>query len=152
MVTVENISIFDLPSDVLLHSANCMHTMGAGIAKVIKQRYPEAYEADLATRKGDRKKLGTVSYAKVKENHRTKIDFIFNMYAQFDYGRGKTYTDYEAFERCLEETKIMANALKTLSIPWGVGCGYGGGKFEIIEEIIHRQFDKSRLHLRICKI
>ena len=49
--------------DVIIHGCNCMCEMGAGIAKVIRSRFPEAYEADLKTEKGSRDKLGTISYA-----------------------------------------------------------------------------------------
>ena len=47
--------------------------MGKGIAKTIKTRFPEAYQADLKTNKGDREKLGTISFTSV-ELGGTKID------------------------------------------------------------------------------
>ena len=39
--------------EVIAHGCNCMCTMGAGIAKTIKSEFPEAYQADCATEKGD---------------------------------------------------------------------------------------------------
>jgi len=39
--------------DVIVHGSNCFCTMGAGIAKTIKETFPAAYRADLATKKGD---------------------------------------------------------------------------------------------------
>ena len=42
--------------DVIIHGCNCFCTMGAGIAKAIKARFPEAYQADCQTPKGDRAK------------------------------------------------------------------------------------------------
>ena len=35
--------------DVIVHGCNCRHAMGAGIAKQIKDSFPEAWAADLAT-------------------------------------------------------------------------------------------------------
>ncbi|MGJ4995019.1 hypothetical protein ACQR0Z_11425 [Bradyrhizobium sp. HKCCYLS3077] len=35
--------------DVIVHGCNCQCTMGAGIAKSIKDIFPEAYAADLST-------------------------------------------------------------------------------------------------------
>jgi O-acetyl-ADP-ribose deacetylase (regulator of RNase III) len=32
--------------NAIAHSCNCQNVMGAGIAKQIKDRYPQAYEAD----------------------------------------------------------------------------------------------------------
>ena len=40
--------------DVIIHGCNCQNTMGAGIAKSIKQQFPAAYADDLATEKGRR--------------------------------------------------------------------------------------------------
>ena len=44
--------------DVIVHGCNCQCAMGKGIALSIKQQFPEAYDADLHTQKGDRAKLG----------------------------------------------------------------------------------------------
>jgi type IV secretory pathway TrbL component len=52
--------------DVIVHGCNCFCTMGAGIAKTIKQVFPAAYQADLATTAGDQAKLGTYSAAQVE--------------------------------------------------------------------------------------
>ena len=38
--------------DVIVHGCNCRHAMGAGIAKQIKDSFPEAWAADLATPAG----------------------------------------------------------------------------------------------------
>ena len=45
--------------DVIVHGCNCQCTMGAGIAKAIKLRFPLAFAADQATTAGDRGKFGT---------------------------------------------------------------------------------------------
>jgi O-acetyl-ADP-ribose deacetylase (regulator of RNase III) len=37
----------------IIHQANCHCTMGSGIAKFIRERFPKAYEADCKTVKGD---------------------------------------------------------------------------------------------------
>ena len=39
--------------DVIVHGCNCFCAMGAGIAKSIRRAFPQAYEADLKTRKGE---------------------------------------------------------------------------------------------------
>ena len=51
--------------DVIIHGCNCFCRMGAGIAKSIKEEFPQAYEADCATVPGVRDKLGTMTSAKV---------------------------------------------------------------------------------------
>jgi len=44
--------------DLIAHGCNCFCTMGAGIAKAVKEVFPAAFEADEATQRGDRAKLG----------------------------------------------------------------------------------------------
>ncbi|MEN8258621.1 MAG: hypothetical protein ABFS09_12235 [Thermodesulfobacteriota bacterium] len=53
--------------DVIIHGGNCFCTMGAGIAKAIKDVFPDACEADLAPQEGDRNKLGTLSGAQINK-------------------------------------------------------------------------------------
>ncbi len=65
--------------DVIIHGCNCFCEMGAGIAKGIKLYFPEAYKADLATAKGDRTKLGTVSCAEITTEKGSLI--VVNGYA-----------------------------------------------------------------------
>ena len=69
--------------DVIVHGCNCFCTMGAGIAKSIRDQFPAAYEADLATPKGDRDKLGTYSVAKVIVGEHS-FDVV-NAYTQFHW-------------------------------------------------------------------
>jgi len=73
--------------DVIIHGCNCFCQMGAGIAATIKTVFPEAYEADLQTPKGDKEKLGTFSYATVlRDNNEITI---INAYSQYHWrGRG----------------------------------------------------------------
>lgn len=49
--------------EVIAHGCNCFCKMGAGIARGIKSAFPEAFETDKQTKKGDREKLGTCSAA-----------------------------------------------------------------------------------------
>ncbi|MBU8850049.1 MAG: macro domain-containing protein, partial [Desulfobacterales bacterium] len=55
--------------DVIIHGCNCFCSMGAGIAKMIRDNFPEAYQADLKTGMGDKKKLGTYSMARIERNN-----------------------------------------------------------------------------------
>mmetsp|Transcript_48489 Transcript_48489/g.117305 ORF Transcript_48489/g.117305 Transcript_48489/m.117305 type:complete len:196 (+) Transcript_48489:130-717(+) len=54
--------------DVIVHGCNCFCQMGAGIARSIRHKFPQAYIEDIQTIKGDKSKLGTytVSIVDVK--------------------------------------------------------------------------------------
>lgn len=125
--------------DILVHGCNCFHTMGAGIAKQIKEKYNEAYLADLKTIKGDINKLGDYSYVKLKTNQ-----YIINGYTQYHYS-GKKPIDYNALRNVF---KIINTQFKNkiIGIP-KIGSGLAKGKWTIIEKIIN---EESTNNIIIC--
>src|SRR5436309_9636698 len=80
--------------DVIVHGCNCQCAMGKGIALSIKNQFPEAYEADLKTIKGDRSKLGTLTVARI-ERPPASFDIV-NAYTQFHYRGEGVLADYGA--------------------------------------------------------
>lgn len=118
--------------DVIVHGCNCFNNMGAGIAKTIKEIFPEAYEVDCRTRKGDRNKLGTISVAEVERNgHRISI---VNAYTQYGYGRNQIHADYEAIRKAMEEVKTRFQGCR-IGYP-KIGAGHAQGDWLVIEPII----------------
>lgn len=118
--------------DVIVHGSNCFFVMGAGIAKQIKQEFPEAYKADLETKKGDRSKLGRYSRAYNKEYNL----IIINAYTQYGYwgSSGKVNADYKAIKEVFDKIYKTHND-KRIGIPM-IGAGLAGGDWNIIESII----------------
>ena len=117
--------------DVIGHGCNCFVNMGKGIAKGIKQKFPEAYRADRQTEKGDKSKLGTITCA---EQHGI---IVVNCYSQYGYGRmfgGGPPVDYEAIRNCMKEIKERFSG-KRIGLPL-IGCGLAGGDWDIVSEII----------------
>lgn len=108
--------------DVIVHGANCFCTMGAGIARQIRDQFPEAYAADCATVKGDRTKLGTYSAVKIGELT------VVNAYTQYYYGRRGVSSDlfeYAAFECVLG---LLANDFPNVRYGFPlIGTGLAGG-------------------------
>lgn len=121
--------------DVIVHGCNCQCTMGAGIAKTIKAEFPEAYEADCKTAKGDRNKLGTVSSVTVERNG-SEITIV-NGYTQFHWrGRG-VLVDYDAIRSVMREVKSQF-AGKRIGYP-KIGAGLAKGDWNVIAEIIDEE-------------
>src|SRR5262245_53774581 len=89
--------------DVIVHGCNCQCAMGAGIAKTIKQVFPAADNADLATAKGNRAKLGTLSAATVDRNGRRIT--IVNGYTQFHWRGWGVLVDYAAVRSVMGQVK-----------------------------------------------
>lgn len=123
--------------DVIVHGCNCMCAMGAGIARTIKARFPEAYAADLATEKGDRSKLGTISFAEIVRPEARF--FVVNAYTQFDWRGDGVKADYDAIDRAMRAVKARFSGSR-IGYPL-IGAGLGGGDWAIIAPIIDRALD-----------
>ena len=123
--------------DVIIHGCNCQNTMGAGIAKSIKLQFPAAYDADLATEKDSRDKLGTYSSATVDSDGRELT--VVNAYTQFDWrGRG-IKADYDAIRSVFAKIKTDF-AGKRIGYPL-IGAGLAGGDWGLISQIITEELD-----------
>ena len=121
--------------DVIIHGCNCRCTMGAGIAKMIKDVFPEAYEADLKTNKGSKEKLGTISYATVLRNEHEIT--VVNGYTQYDYKGPGVLADYEAIRSVMRRVKDRFSG-KKIGYP-KIGAGLAGGDWGVISEIIDQE-------------
>lgn len=144
-----NADLLDYPLDGLCHSANCFHTFGAGIAYSIRQKYPEAYAADLKfTRRGDSGKLGKFSFAKTYDEK-----YVYNLYGQYSMGGWKRQTNYEALANALTGVKEHAinNLVKRLGFPKNMGCALGGGDWRVVRALIESVFvDDDNIQVFIC--
>ncbi len=108
--------------DIIVHGCNCFCTMGSGIAREIRERYPEAYEADRATSAGDMFKLGSFTSVHTGEF------IIVNAYTQYDFNRGGSRNDvfeYESFSLILRKL-AYAYPNRRFGFPY-IGMGLAGG-------------------------
>lgn len=121
--------------DLIIHGCNCFCTMGAGIAKTIKQKFSEAYKADLETKKGDKSKLGKFSWVKINTKNSNLI--IVNGYTQFNWrGSGKK-ADYEAIREVFKKVKEKFSGLR-IGYP-AIGAGLAEGDWGVISKIIEEE-------------
>jgi O-acetyl-ADP-ribose deacetylase (regulator of RNase III) len=118
--------------DVIVHGCNCRHAMGGGIARQIKNVFPEAEKADLATAYGAREKLGTLSTALVQRVGREFA--VVNAYTQFEPGAD---ANYDAIRSCFREIKKRFAGTR-IGYP-RIGAGIGGGDWSIISAIIDEE-------------
>lgn len=121
--------------DVVAHGCNCMCQMGAGIARTIKHEFPQAYEADCRTRKGDRTKLGTCTWADFETEHGHLI--IVNAYTQYDYRGQGVLVDYDAVRNCLRWIAARCGG-KRIGLP-RIGAGLARGDWDVIRKIIEEE-------------
>ena len=114
--------------ELIAHGCNCFCAMGKGIALGIKTQFPNAYESDLQTAKGDRAKLGTCSFAV----HDSLI--IVNCYTQYDWRGSGLIVDYDAIRSCMRWINENYSD-RRIGLPF-IGAGLAGGDWAIIKPII----------------
>ncbi len=122
--------------DVIIHGCNCFCTMGAGIARQIRDTFPLAYEADLTSLSGDREKLGSYTKASVETQYNTL--FIINGYTQYHYEGDGVLADYDAIDTLFRQLKQKFKGLR-FGYP-KIGAGLANGNWDTIAKIINRAF------------
>ena len=122
--------------DIIIHGCNCQNTMGSGIAKEIRERYPQAYAADTTAHNIYQHpvlKLGNFTAA--FDDQFTPKFQIVNAYTQLHYWpRGVDHFEYGSFKLIL--TKLLAISPEArYGLPF-IGMGLAGGDTKRILPII----------------
>lgn len=140
MITEVKGNIFNFIEEgcILLHQVNCQGVMGGGIAKTIKELFPNVYSAykEYCTYY-NKKCLGDMFPVHIR--FKSKNFTIGNCFGQEYYGRDKRYTDYEKLRKSFEQVASDCDYSKIL-IPKYIGCGLAGGDWNIVSEIIGEVF------------
>lgn len=129
--------------NVLFQQNNCFCTRKSGIAPLIDKAFGVG-KVDNNTIRGDKNKIGHYveelsTQFNVENQIATQVMVVF-MYGQYYYGKDKKqYTDYNAVHNALVSysyANLCKNHSLKIGIPYGIGCGLGGGDWNIIEQII----------------
>ena len=132
-------NIFDSGADIILHQVNCQGVMGSGIAKQVREKFPNVYmhyKNLCDTYSYNRASLlGNVQAILVGDK------LIANLFAQEHYGYdGKCYTDYNALKKCLETVNRYVYRNEVVAIPYLMGCHRGGGDWDTVYKMIEDIF------------
>lgn len=157
MLHVVQGDLLESDCNIIGHSCNCFSTMGSGIAKQIKERYPLAYRMDQQYSLTPQERLGRVSFAYYPESPL----IIFNLYGQYFYGRGR-HTDYTALaDSVYEMFEIIRNMpldVKQkfphvkLGLPYLMGCVRGGGNWSKVKDILHFYSNEYGIDIYLYKL
>ena len=125
--------------DIIVHGCNCQNTMGSGIAKQIKDRYPDAFMVDTRYDKDMQNyrylKLGTFTKTEVFSGLNKFT--IVNAYTQFNcLPRGVDHFEYASFAVILQKLAYFYGNYG-FGFPY-IGMGLAGGDsdriFGMLEE------------------
>ena len=132
-VSYHNGNILDSGADIICHQVNCQGKMNSGVAKAIREKWPEVYKRYRVMYENEVDLLGKIQPIYIAENNCA----VINMFAQYNYGYdGRRYTSYDAFWNCLQEIKKYLNPGATIAFPYNIGCVRGGANWNIIHAMI----------------
>lgn len=145
MVTYVKGDLLKSDCDYICHQVNCRGRMGSGIAKQIRDRFPEVYESYMELCNDDtllpEDLLGSIDIVGTDSQYD-----VISIFGQLNYGYdGKRYTSYQAFRHALELIYEWDLPGSKIGFPKYIGCGLGGGDWSIvsalIEEILGDRYD-----------
>lgn len=121
-IPIVNGDLLQIQRGVIIHSVNCQKVMGAGLAKVLRNRYPKVYSFYMQKNwaPGDAQLV----------NVGTDL-WVANCAGQDTFGRGR-HTLVWALENAI---RITAEGVARhigpaeIYIPFGIGCGLGGASW-----------------------
>lgn len=145
-IRIVNDDLFKTKAEYICHQVNCQGRMGSGVAKIVRSRFPEAFEKYKKVCSEGKARLGLTQYVV------SKGKVIVNMFAQERYGYdGGRYTSYEAFAMCLEDIHRSVPKDSTIAMPYKIGCGLGGGNWDIIYEMIECELGRD-YHVELWRL
>ena len=149
---------------IVCHQVNCFGAMGVGLAKEIKQKYPNVYDAyfreclrlknireNSSRNRNQKPGLGNVLFCPVASDGFV----IANLFSQYRWGTEKRQTDYDALRSCLRkvyEYSQMNKTPLTVRIPYKLGCGYGGGNWDVVQDIIREELEETGVNVEIWRL
>lgn len=146
--------LLDSKTDVICHQVNGQGVFNSGVAKCIREKYPNVYQdykeyckiLDLY----EKSKLGLIHMSSIGNNR-----FVCNLFGQDKYGYdGKRYTSYDAVHDGLEALKnhMLLNKLTSVSFPYRMSSFRGGANWEIIYCMICEVFKDTYINIEIWKL
>ena len=143
IVEHRNCSVFDTEAEVVAHQVNCLGVMGSGVAKQVKELFPEVYTSyrNHCIIEDKSVLLGCCLMVKTTK---TSPQYIANIFGQFGYGSdGRRRTDYQAVETSLRylRSHMKMRDLHTVAIPYKMSCDRGGGDWNIVKELINQNLN-----------
>lgn len=136
---------------IVCHQVNCMGVMGAGLALKVRRMHPDVYSLykdkcrQIAAGVGG---LGDVQFCSLVADAGY---IVANVFGQYHYGKGRQHTDYLALRKAFQ---YIAGAFPfyTVRIPYKMGCGLGGGDWDVVCQIIEETLVAAGVDVEIWRL
>lgn len=124
---------------VIAHGCNCQGVMGSGIARQIRDRWPNVYEVYNLKYQAMGLELGTILPVQTPDGR-----VVVNCMTQKNFGGdGRLYVDYDAIAKCISaiDASVENWDVSEVGFPM-IGAGLAGGDWSLIETIIETNAKK----------
>lgn len=141
MIEYRNGDLLDSDADIIVHQVNCLGAFNSGLAGQIRRKWAEVYDeyrkACDNSYDNPEDLLGAVQFVMVDGK------YVANCFGQLAYGKARRYTDYDALRSALKTVReFMPQA--HIAIPHKIGCGLGGGDWNVVSGIIEETFNNYK--------
>lgn len=135
-----NGDILNTKANIIVQQVNHQGVMGSGLAKQIRNKYPDIVNGyvSMCNQYTFRSIMerGTVHWYPVFLSDET-IRQIACVFGQDHYGTDRRHTNYFALINGINSVFSFAEHQGySVAIPYGIGCGLGGGNWEIVLTMI----------------
>lgn len=133
---------------VIVHGCNAKGVMGSGVAKLLRDRWPEVFDAYYRVHVSDRLRLGQTIWVDVG------VKLVVNAITQAEYGRdpNRVYASYDAIRSAMAKidataamtqqdesaTLAMGLVVEAVAMPL-IGAGLANGSWKAISKIIEEE-------------
>lgn len=146
-------NLLDVQSGIICHQVNCLGSMGAGIAKAIKQKWPFTcgpYK-ELCSEYPSHRSILLLGQCQLIPI--TETLWLANIFGQHEYGTWTIQTNYRAVRESFENLKKYLDeghgpTDKSVFVPYKMGCGLAGGDWAKYSPIIEEFFPNAT----VCKL
>lgn len=143
MITYVKGDLLETNCDYICHQVNCQGKMNSGIAKQIREKWPEVYTQYLKKYENadgySDELLGEIQHIPI-----SNLKCVINMFAQENYGYdGYRYTSYDAFWSCVNRIAVTVPKGSSIAFPYRIGCCRGGANWTIIKAMIEEVLEKD---------
>lgn len=130
-IEYRNGDLIDTDIKHILHGCNARGVMGSGVAKLIRQKWPKAYEDYAVVYNSVGLQLGSYITSTQPDG---KI--VINGITQETYGKTGVHISYWAIANIIRN--LNSDDIKYIAMPQ-IGAGLGGGDWRVIEAIIENE-------------
>lgn len=137
--------LFTTGCKYIAHGCNCQGVMGAGVAKIVRDKYPACYEAyHQFVKENINKNLLGLIHLWYSDDRAIFNCFTQNIYANVSYdGVHDSFLRMATYMRC--------HTVEEVAMP-RIGAGIGGGDWNIIEAIIESTLCKVGATVKVYEL